>query len=120
MLVGRIGLVVLCFREVDIGIGKLNEKFDDVFLTEGLWGKGISRRCMYVFDFLKVEIDRCWNHMWILFRIKLGDGRYCIMIMIRRTMYYMLVWLRCGMIELGSIYGSINTGRYDRSISISA
>ena len=39
MLVGRIGLVVLCFREVDIGIGKLDEKFDDVFLTEDLWRK---------------------------------------------------------------------------------
>ena len=41
MLVGRIGLVVLCFREVDIGIGKLDEKFDDVFLTERLWGKKV-------------------------------------------------------------------------------
>ena len=39
MIVGRIGLVVFCFREVDIGIGKLDEKSDDVFLTEGLWRK---------------------------------------------------------------------------------
>ena len=83
-------------------------------------GEGISRSCRYVFDFLKVEIDRCWNHMWILFRIKLGDGRYYIMIIIRWTMYYMLVWLMCVMIELGSIYGGISTGKYDRSISISA
>ena len=30
MLVGRIGLVVLCFREVDIGIGKVEVIFDDV------------------------------------------------------------------------------------------
>ena len=36
MLVGRIGLVVLCFREVDIGIGKDGVKLDDVFLTEGM------------------------------------------------------------------------------------
>ena len=39
MLVGRIGLVVLCFREVDIGIGKVEVKLDDIFLTEGTWGK---------------------------------------------------------------------------------
>ena len=30
---------MFCFREVVIGIGKLKEKIDDVFLTEGLWGK---------------------------------------------------------------------------------
>ena len=30
---------MFCFREVVIGIGKLKERIDDVFLTEGLWGK---------------------------------------------------------------------------------
>ena len=50
---------------------------------------------------------------------KLGDGRYCIMIMIRWTMYYILVWLMCVMIEFGSIYGDISTSRFDCSISIS-
>ena len=30
-----IGSVLFCFREVGIGKGKWNEKFDDVFLTEG-------------------------------------------------------------------------------------
>ena len=29
---------MLCFIEVDTGKGKLDEKFDDVFLTEGFWG----------------------------------------------------------------------------------
>ena len=52
--------------------------------------------------------------------MKLGDGGYCIMNMIRRTIYYMLVLLSCVIIELGCSYGDINTGRHDRSISISA
>ena len=30
---------MFCFREVDVGIGKLDEEFDVVFLTEGWWGK---------------------------------------------------------------------------------
>ena len=30
---------MLCFREEDIGIGKVDEKLDDIFLTEGVWGK---------------------------------------------------------------------------------
>ena len=34
MIVRIIGLVVFCFREVVIGIGKLEETFNDVFLTE--------------------------------------------------------------------------------------
>ena len=41
VIVGSIGLVMFCFREVDIGIGKLDEKFDDVFLTERLSGKEV-------------------------------------------------------------------------------
>ena len=39
LLVGRIGLIVLCCRDADIGIGKVEVKFDDVFLTEGMWDK---------------------------------------------------------------------------------
>ena len=38
MTVGSIWLVVFCFREVVIGIGKLEEKFNDVFLTEVFLG----------------------------------------------------------------------------------
>ena len=30
---------MFCFREIVIRIGRLEEKFDDVFLTEGLWRK---------------------------------------------------------------------------------
>ena len=30
---------MLCCREVDIGIGKVEVKFDDVFLTGGMWKK---------------------------------------------------------------------------------
>ena len=52
--------------------------------------------------------------------MKLGDGGYCIMNMIKRTIYYMLVLLSCVIIELGCSYGDINTGRHNRSISISA
>ena len=34
-------------------------------------------------------------------------------------MYYMFVWFMRIIIEVGSNYGGISTGRYDRSISIS-
>ena len=53
--------------------------------------EGSSRICSDVFGFLKVEIKRCRNRMWSFLRIKLGDSRYCTMIMIRSTIYYMLV-----------------------------
>ena len=36
---GSSWVVVFCFREVHIRIGKLNGKFDEEFLTEGLWGR---------------------------------------------------------------------------------
>ena len=29
---------MFCFREVDTKIEKLEEKIDDIFLMEGLWG----------------------------------------------------------------------------------
>ena len=51
--------------------------------------------------------------------LELGDGKYCIMITIRWTIYDMLIWLMCVMIELGSIYRGISTFRNSISISIS-
>ena len=51
LLVCRIGLVMLCCREVDIEIGKVEVKFDDVFLTEGMWEKVVVEFVVMYLDF---------------------------------------------------------------------
>ena len=51
---------VFCFREVDVGIGKLDEEFDVVFLTEGWWGKVV------------VEVVGMYSAFWRLRAIDVG------------------------------------------------
>ena len=62
-------MVVCSYRTRKVG-GKVRWCISDGRVV----GEGSSRSCRYAVGFMKVDIDRCWNHMWIFYRIELGDG----------------------------------------------